>query len=410
MKTTGIIAEFNPFHNGHAYLLQKARELTGAEVVVVVMSGSFVQRGTPALLSKYTRAEMALRCGADLVIELPVFSACASAEYFAEGAVRLLHDLQLDSFCFGSESGDLNALLPAARLLAEEPPEYRSLLKQQLSAGSSFPAARQAALSALLPSMASVLSAPNNLLGIEYLKACCRHRFRLQPITILRAGSSYHEQNLISSDYPSASALRRLFDGSALPLSLTELSSYMPEAAYPLLEQEFFRTFPVTENDYSSLLSYRLLHTSASELAAYADMGTELANRIYSRRFDCIQTRAFTESLKTKELTYTRISRALLHTILQISAWEQECFRQLPATPYARILGLTSAARPFLKQLNPLVPLIQKPARAKKMLSEEAYAFFEKDLLASELYRQLSYQRFQTPQPSEMAHEIIFLE
>lgn len=412
MKTTGIIAEFNPFHNGHAYLLQKARELTGAELVIVVMSGDFVQRGAPALLSKYARAEMALRCGADLVIELPVFSACASAEYFAEGALRILTDLGADSFCFGSESGDLNALDALAGILTAEPEEYRALLKKHLASGMSFPASRRAAVTAILPESSSLLDTPNNLLAVEYLKACRRRHFAIRPYTIVRAGSSYHDTALSAGVFPSASALRSFLSDEVMPLSLISLSESMPMPAYEILEREFFRTFPVTENDFSNLLSYQLLHTTLPELADIADIGPELANRIFARRFDCIRTREFTQSLKTKELTYTRLSRALLHSILRITAKEQESFRQLPHSPYLRVLGLTAAARPFLKELqnNTELPLLMKPAKARRLLSGEAFSLFEKDITASELYRQISFDRYQVAQPSEFTHEILVLE
>lgn len=419
MKITGVIAEFNPFHNGHAYFLQKAREQTQADLVAVIMSGDFVQRGAPALLSKYARAETALQCGADLVIELPIFASCASAEYFAEGALRLLSDLKIDSFCFGTESGCLENLDALARLLASEPEEYRTLLKKHLASGKNFPAARRAAVAALLPETtaslsdaAALLDAPNNLLAIEYLKACHKHHWNIQPHCILRTGSSYHETELIAGTAPSASALRSIFSQQAMPLSPAFLADYMPMPAFEILEREFFRTFPVLENDFSNLISYQLLHTPLVRLAEYADMGQELANRIYGRRPSCIRTGEFILSLKTKELTYTRISRALFHAVLQITAKEQEAFRTLPHSPYARILGLSAAARPFLRECQDqaLVPLITKPAKAQKALSAEAYSFFEKDIAASELYRQISFARYQTEQPSEFTHEILVME
>lgn len=410
MKITGIIAEFNPFHNGHVYMLEQARKITGADLIIVAMSGNFVQRGAPALLSKYARAEMALRCGADLVVEIPVLCACASAEYFAEGSLRILSDLGADSFCFGSESGDIDALSAPAKLLAEESDEYRRLLKSYLASGMNFPTARRTAASILLPESCALLDTPNNLLGIEYLKACRRRGFALKPYTVARTGASYHDNTLSAGISPSSSALRSFFNQEAVPLSLISLSDAMPAPAYEILEREFFRSFPVTENDFSNLLSYQLLHMTLSNLAEVADMGKELANRIFSRRFDCINICEFIQSLKTKELTYTRISRALLHCILQITAKEQENFRRLPHSPYIRILGLKTSAGSFLKNCKSAAPLLMKPAKAKYILPAEALPFFEKDIAASELYRQISYGRYKNPQLPEFKHEILVLE
>lgn len=411
MKVTGVIAEFNPFHNGHAYFLQKAREITNADVLIVVLSGDFVQRGAPALLSKYARAKMALHCGADLIVELPVFSACASAEYFAEGATRLLSDLHADAFVFGSEAGTLHSLLPLAELLCAEPPEYRQRLQEALAAGKSFPLARKHAVLALLPDAAPLLDTPNNLLGLEYLKACKKYGFSLTPYTIPRLGSAYHEDTLSAVSLPSASALRAFLNTESPDLSA--LSGFMPSAAHEILCREFTRNRFVTEADFSSLLALKLLQCeSAEELTAYADMSTGLADRIFAKRYEEILLPDFILRLKTKELTYTRIGRALMHTVLQITAIEQEDFRCLAHAPYARLLGMRPAAYPLLRMLKKdgTVPLITQPARTKSVLSPQAYRFFKKDIACSELYRQLSFARSRETSPCEFTHEIIRCE
>ncbi|MFQ9151713.1 MAG: nucleotidyltransferase family protein [Blautia sp.] len=176
MKVTGIIAEYNPFHQGHAYHLSRARELTGADRILVVMGGNFMQRGEPAIIDKYTRTEMALRNGADLVLELPAASATGSAEYFAEGAVELLDASGVvNELCFGSELGELEPLEKAAELLLEEPEDYQELLRTELKKGKTFPEARETALSAFLPEQ-SLLASPNNILAIEYIKALKRRK------------------------------------------------------------------------------------------------------------------------------------------------------------------------------------------------------------------------------------------
>ncbi|MDE7298198.1 MAG: nucleotidyltransferase family protein [Lachnospiraceae bacterium] len=417
MKITGIIAEFNPFHNGHAHLLKRARELTGAELVLVVMSGNFVQRGAPALLSKYARAEAALRCGADLVAELPVFCAAASAEFFAEGAVRLLADLGADSFVFGCEPAvceNFSSLaLPLAELLLDEPPAYRTALRSGLASGLTFPAARRRAVSGLIPESAPLLDSPNSLLGLEYVRACRKRKLPLRPIAVERVGRGYHETSSAlrgffseaSGSLPHASGISPAENPGGL---FQALSSDMPRAAFDILEREFLRTFPVTEDELSVLLSYQLLNQPQSALAGCADVGPELAARFFAKRFSCIRTADFLQSLKTKEVTYARLSRAILHIVLGISQASQDSFRAPEHSPYARLLGMTEAARPYLKNSAALpIPLIRQPARAHRVLSGAALEFFLQDIAAAELYRQLSYGRYRIEQPSEYERQFL---
>ena len=218
MKTVGIITEYNPFHNGHRYQIRKARELTGADFVVTAMSGDFVQRGEPALFDKYTRTAMALEGGADLVLELPVRFATSSAEDFAACGVALLDRLGVvDHLCFGSELGRLDVLEQTADILVAEPDGFREELRKCLAAGYSYPRAREMALMKVMEagerrSDDNMLSSPNNILGIEYLKALKRRDSRIQPLTIRRKGQGYHETALpeeSKAQFPSASALRK---------------------------------------------------------------------------------------------------------------------------------------------------------------------------------------------------------
>ena len=214
MKTAGIIAEYNPFHTGHKYQIDHVKGTLSADYVVIAMSGDFVQRGTPALLSKYVRAEMALRAGADLVLELPVSCATASAELFARSGVQLLDGLGVvDTLCFGSECGDTEILMKLAGILVEEPEEFKSALRRNLKEGMTFPKARSLALGEVLPGNESekyqqVLSSPNNILGIEYCKAILRENSSIVPTAIKREGNDYHENSLFTDSFPSASAIR----------------------------------------------------------------------------------------------------------------------------------------------------------------------------------------------------------
>ena len=225
MKTAGIIAEYNPFHKGHEYQIRYTKEKLKADYVIVAMSGDYVQRGTPALISKHTRTEMALRCGADLVLEMPVSISTASAEAFAMGGVSLLDSLGIvDILCFGSESGEISALKELAEILVEEPEEYKKLLKSFLSEGLTFPAARSQALTEyfknprnfsgddfdgvltpLLNEVTQILNTPNNILGIEYCKALLRLNSQIRPVTIRREGMGYHETTVPEGDLVSSS-------------------------------------------------------------------------------------------------------------------------------------------------------------------------------------------------------------
>lgn len=206
MKIVGLITEYNPFHNGHLYHIQKAKEISGADAAVVVMSGNYVQRGAPAIMPKHLRAEVALEAGVPVVMELPVCYASGSAEYFAAGAISLFEQLGcIDSICFGSECGDYKVLERIARVTADEPEEYKFSLQEALRKGISFPRARQMALKAYLKddSLDVILEQPNNILGIEYIKALYKKKSSIKTYTIKRMVSGYHDEELTGS-YSSA--------------------------------------------------------------------------------------------------------------------------------------------------------------------------------------------------------------
>ena len=389
-KAVGIIAEYNPFHKGHEYQIQQAKEKTGAEIAVILMSGDFVQRGTPAILAKHQRTAMALLGGADIVFELPSFYACGSAEYFSSGAVSIFNALNsIDFLCFGSESGEIDTCRFLGKLLADEPALYKEKLYSFLKKGLSFPAARKSALTEYLqenklPFEKDFLDTPNNILGIEYCKALSAQNSSIIPITIKRTGSSYHELSL-SSDYPSASAIRRelISSKNVQEVLFDTLKDAQPPAVrdylYSLSEKGTF----ITENDFSVLLKYELMKNTPESLCAFSDMSMDLARRIYRHINTFKNFTQFTEQLKTKELTYTRISRALLHVLLNIPS-------DLPATPpmYVRLLGFKKESSAFLRTLqnNSTIPIITKAADYKKLLPKEAHFSFEKDLFASNLY------------------------
>lgn len=415
MKTAGIIVEYNPFHNGHQFHLERTRQETGADFVVAVMSGSFVQRGAPALTDKYTRARMALMGGADLVLELPVFFALGSAGDFAAGAVSLLDKLGVvDALCFGSESGSILPFQNAAALLSNEPPAFSLLLREKLKQGCSFPQARaEALLSCLnapkngmpssgdglradtgLPSK-ELLSSPNNILGLEYCTALCKRKSAIRPVTIKREGAGYHDFALSSpgrqgAAFSSAQAIRKALQSASFGESSpgTSLLQSLPHPQWPLWENLLSQNRLLFPEDFTKELRYRLLLERENGFAQYADVTRELSDRI---KKDCLHFSDWgnlCDSLKSKELTYSRISRALCHILLAITSEELQEARRHDYVPYARILGFRQSARPLLSGIkqNGSIPLLAKPANAERLLSRQAFRMLQKDFLAAHLY------------------------
>ena len=336
MKIVGLITEYNPFHNGHLYHIRESLRITGADAALVVMSGDYVQRGTPAIMPKRLRTEMALYCGAGAVLELPVCYATGSAEFFALGAISLLDSLGIvDSVCFGSECSDLPLLQKIAGLLVDEPEQYREILRHELKLGKSFPAARQTAVVFCTgdPRCADILKDPNNILGIEYLKALKKCGSSIRPYTIRRKGAGYHSSQL-DELYSSASAIRSLLayssssihtefagdDSTELSFSdiLNELGNQVPKKCLELLSDFHKIQYPVYQNDFSLILKYKLLNKHPESLVRYMDVSPELAARICTSLNDFFNYKQFAGLLKTKELTQTRINRALLHIMLGI--------------------------------------------------------------------------------------------
>ena len=386
---TGLIAEYNPFHNGHAYQIEQARLLTGCDFLVVVMSGDYVQRGAPAVFDKYTRARMALACGADLVLELPVACSCASAEFFASGAVSLLDGLGcVDFLCFGSESGDLQSLMEPARILAKESPVFQEALRRGLSLGLSFPAARKEAFRACA-SNPDILDLPNNILGIEYLKALLQRESSIKPVTIKREGQGYHD-TLLDSGFASASGIRRFLKQEEAPLSaLPALKESLPDPVMEVLKDTLAHTLPVWEEDFSMLLRYELLRQSASDLTRYADISPDLGRRLKNCADKFSSFSEFVALVKTKDVTYTRITRALFHILLNLTG---EDTRNSVAMPYARILGFRKDHSRILGLLkeNSRIPIIPKAADYKTYLTPDLQPLFEKDLFAANLYETIA--------------------
>lgn len=398
MKVVGLITEYNPFHNGHQYHIQKAKELTGADYAVVIMSGDYVQRGTPAVMPKRLRAQMALQHGADAVFELPLCYATGSAEFFAEGTVSFLEQIGIvDFLCFGSESNDLEGLQKVADILSAEPDEYKAFLQTHLKNGLSFPSARQYALIDYLrdETLTELVKDPNNILGIEYLKALKKLHSTIQPVTIQRKGAHYHNTDLTEC-FSSASAIRQLFftdtDFAAFE---SILSSQIPPTGTSLLKEHWQTQYPIVPNDFSLLLKYRLFEETPESIVQYMDVSEELANRIYNQLSAFLNWEQFCNLLKTKELTHTRIQRALLHILLKAKKEEIQSHREQQYHYYARLLGFRKNSAQIISAIskNAEIPLITKVSDADK-LTECGKEMLQKDLFASNLYASVITDKF----------------
>lgn len=405
MKTVGIIAEYNPFHNGHAYHLQKARELCGADFVVVVMSGDFVQRGTPAIINKYVRAEMALQGGADLILELPVRYATGSSEYFATGAISLLESLGVvGAVCFGSERGNVEPIKRIADVLVTESAEYCLALREELKKGRSYPTAREQALIRCHQDAAikDILTHPNNLLGIEYCKALRKLQSSIQPLTIRRLDSNYHDRRL-SEKYSSASALRFALQKDGVH----RLKGQIPEMAYAILSNHLERYDVSDIDDYSQLLRYKLMLENPESLLHYSDITKEMSNRIYTMINGLDTYKDFIKQMKTRNITYTRAARSLLHILLNIPQYALY-EHSADNTPYARILGFRKDSENLLGAIKNRgsIPLISKLADRKSLLSDSALTLLEEDIWCANLYESVLAQRLHTPFIHEASYPI----
>ncbi|HKM04151.1 MAG TPA: nucleotidyltransferase [Lachnospiraceae bacterium] len=409
MKVTGIIAEYNPFHNGHKYQLDQARSLTNADYLIVVMSGDFTQRGAPALIDKYSRTKMALEGGADLVIELPVYYAAASAEYFSNGAISILHQLGIvDSVCFGSECGDIDVLYKIANILANEPAAFKALLQDNIKGKMTFPQARNITLESLypeIPNISDILSSPNNILGIEYIKAIIRMNSSIVPYTNLRVGSDYHDKRLAQNNSSAIAIRHSLMDHN----ELSHIEDQVPVKTFEILKEEYKKTYPIFHDDISGLLKYKLLLEKELGYTSYVDVSRELSDRICNSLNSFHGFDDFSMMLKTKDITYTRVCRSLLHILLNLKQDILDSFVSNDYCYYARVLGFKETSLPLLNKIknSTSIPLISKLADANSLLGTLGNLQLESDLLAAHVYQSILSEKFNRPMMNEYERRIL---
>ncbi|MBE5972533.1 MAG: nucleotidyltransferase [Lachnoclostridium sp.] len=401
MKTTGIIAEYNPFHNGHKYHLEQARRITGCDYVIVVMSGDYTQRGTPAIYSKYMRAKAALSAGADLVLEMPVYGSVASAPDFAECGVNTLAASGIcDCLFFGSESGDMEQLQKQALLLSEESEEISLKIKAGLKAGLSWPDARANAFGEENP----VASLPNDILGIEYLRAIQKINASITPVTLKRTDPGYHSEEK-KGRFASATAARK----AILTQDLDFLQEILPTEHFESLAE--FSCPPVTFDDCSLLLGEKILTSTLEQLFHVSGMPEDLARKLYKQRLDFHTSDQLVAERKDRNYTYTRVNRSLLNLMLGITKEDSLLFKEYHSAPWLRILGFRKEAGPLLSEMKKkaTAPIITKTANAESILPDNAYELFKKQLTAAEVYRLVSQLKSGRSTKNEFTNSILIV-
>ncbi len=411
MKVVGLITEYNPFHNGHYHHIKEARKLTGADYCIVVMSGNYVQRGAPALMDKYSRTKMALSCGADLVLELPVCFASASAEYFSMGAVSILEGIGVvDSLCFGSECGNIQTLKEASEILLAEPPLFKKVLNDALKTGKTFPQARMEALKVYLKGADDDLfSSPNNILGMEYIKALTSQNSSIEPITIPRISSGYHKDTLNQGNgtiISSATAIRGAVRNGSM---LTDLINHVPKEIFHILSASYKKTWPIFEEDFSLLLQYKLMNETKSSLSRYLDVTPDLANRIKSLMEPGLSFAEAAKLMKSKQWTLTRINRSLLHILLNITEDSMNYYKVNGYSQYARILGIKKNSSPLLRTVakKSRLPLITKVGGMEHKLPKSAESMLKEEFFSTALYNEVVYHKFGVMPKDEYKQGII---
>ena len=383
----GIIAEYNPFHNGHLYHLLKSKEKTGADKVIVVLGGNFTQRGEASIVDKWTKAEMALKNGADLVIELPTLYSISSVENFAEGAIKIFDSLKIvDTISFGTEAEDINKLNIIANVLYEETKEYKEILEQELKKGVSFPKAREKAVVRFLreSSYREILNSPNNILGIEYLKALKKFRSKIKPVCVCRKDVGH-----LGSDYngeiANATSIRRMI----LLNHMRDVKRYTTPSSFAVLNEEIQNGHLVRDIcQFENIMIYNLRNMSMQEIANLPDVTEGLENLIKKTANSCNTIDEFVERVSSKRYTQTRIKRIMLYALLGITKKDMSISKR--CSPYIRVLGMNEKGKKMLSLISRRNQKIDIVTSVKKFMDNNADRnlkhMIEKDILSTDIY------------------------
>ena len=390
-KVVGIIAEYNPFHNGHLYHLLQAKDLAQADYVVAVISGNFTQRGDTSIVDKWTKAYMAICGGCDLVLELPTVYSISSAENFASGAVKILDSLKIiDSIAFGAEASDLATLNNIANVLFQEPRGYTNILTHELQKGISFPSARENAILMYLNDIkryANILNSPNNILAIEYLKALKTQKSNMNPIMVKRSKVYYNDDRIVD-DFASATAIRKLIKRR----EYEDLRKVVPRSTYKILSRQIRDgNIVLGLENFEKEIIYTLRKMSIREIANLPDVSEGLENLIKNSADNCNDMSKLIANIKSKRYTQTRIQRILLYALLGIDKKMMEDSKKV--TPYVRVLGFTNKGKELISEINKRNSKINMITSVKKSIEKNnkpsnrtIMQMLQKDIFATDVY------------------------
>ena len=393
-NVVGIIGEYNPFHNGHKYHLEASKQNAHADYTIAVISGNFVQRGNVSLINKWNKANMALSNGVDLVIELPTIYSISSAENFAYGAVKILDSLKIvDYISFGCESCDLEVLDKMASVLYKQPTEFTSILKHELSKGISFPKARENALLMYLNDIrkySNVLSSPNNILAIEYIKALKKLKSQIKPISVKRVNVGYNDLN-INGNFASATAIREMIKNNK-PAGMSKL---MPPNSYRILYNSILKGHYVKDiSAFEKEILYTLRKMSLKEIANLPDVAEGLEHNIKNAANSCNTIEEFMNIIKTKRYTNTRIQRILTYALLGIT--KNDMKESFKTQPYIRVLGFNNKGKELLSVISRANPSLNIITSVKKYIdnnpSKQLLNMLNTDINATNIYT-LGYEK-----------------
>ncbi|AXI08983.1 nucleotidyltransferase [Oceanobacillus sp. 143] len=376
MKATGLIVEYNPFHNGHMYHIEESKKATDADCIIAVMSGSFLQRGEPAIIDKYHRTKAAIKSGIDIVLELPYVYAVQNSDIFAHGAVHILNEIGVSSICFGSESGNISPFLSSYETFKNNENIYNLALKQVLADGKSFPEASRAAYEQInLTTKEIDLAKPNNILGFSYVRAILDNELPIDPITIKRTKNNYHDES-ITSNIASATSIRKLLIEHN-ELSATVKQTIPKETVIQLQSYNRMASFWHTWELYFPILHYRAMTMPLEELGMIHGIDEGLEHRIKRTAKQATSFQQWVTLIKTKRYTWTRIQRLFVHLLTNTKKSEITSIIDQPSVPYVRVLGLTNTGKNYLnmkkkKMEVPIFSNIKRDAPLMLRIEERA--------------------------------------
>jgi predicted nucleotidyltransferase len=379
MKAVGIVVEYNPFHNGHAYHLEQAKKVAQADIAIAVMSGTFLQRGEPAMVDKWTRTKMALASGVDIVIELPYVYSTAPATDFAKGAISLLSAIRCDAFAFGSEDGSIQPFMNTYQLITKHRTEYNALIKESVKTGVSYPKSLHYAyeqLSQKFPATYIDLAQPNNILGFHYIEAAMTLGSAIKPLTIPRIAAGYHDAMQEGASIASATGIRKAL---ATTGTLQSVHDVLPQASFHYLQDWY-----VQHKNFASweafwpFLQFTLIRHTASELTRYAEVTEGIEHALLKAAKTSSSFSSFMEKIKSKRYTWTRLQRMLTHIYTGFTKEQLKSF-QSPST--IRLLGMSAQGQAYLgmHKKDFTLPLISRVASTND-------AMLAVDIHAAEVY------------------------